>query len=110
MNRTYRSTNYPLTIPVTYIQGTKDGATTAESAIFHYKQTAQKQAQIVLVKNTGHSPAMTCMNTSLDTKDCANVGAIADIVRTGLLGQELRSEQILKAGANWKYTKKNFAH
>lgn len=53
---TYDSRNYPVEAPVTYINGTTDGATPAPNAVNHYKQTARKKAQLLLVLNSGHFP------------------------------------------------------
>lgn len=53
--KTYSSKNYPVDVPVYYFQGTTDGATTADFAVWHYKDTAKGKAQIVLAKKMGHA-------------------------------------------------------
>ncbi|GIL16582.1 MAG: hypothetical protein BroJett040_03330 [Oligoflexia bacterium] len=52
----YRATDYPLTVPVYYFNGTTDGATEAPAAIRHYKNVAQGPAQLFLVQDSGHVP------------------------------------------------------
>lgn len=56
-SKMYKATDFPVTVPIYYFNGTTDGATTVENAIRHYKQVAKGKAQIVLAKNDGHSPA-----------------------------------------------------
>lgn len=53
--KTYSAANYPIEVPVIYIQGTTDGATTAEYAVWHYKNSAKGKAQLVLAKKEGHA-------------------------------------------------------
>lgn len=54
-SKTYSAIDYPLHVPTYYFQGTTDGATTADFAIWHYKESAKQNAQIVLAKKVGHS-------------------------------------------------------
>lgn len=54
--KTYYSVDYPINKPVYYFQGVNDGATSADFAIKHYKQTAQSSATLLLSKNAGHIP------------------------------------------------------
>lgn len=56
--KTYSAANYPVNVPVVYIQGTTDGATTAEFAVWHYKASAKGKAQLILAKNEGHAVAI----------------------------------------------------
>lgn len=67
-SKTYFATDYPIHVPVYYFQGTTDGATTAENAIWHYKHVAKAHAQLILSKNYGHAPVITNLSQSLDTK------------------------------------------
>jgi proline iminopeptidase len=52
----YSAKNYPFTAPVTYFQGTHDGATHPKGAVWHYRHAAKGRAQLLLAKNGGHSP------------------------------------------------------
>ena len=52
----YSATKYPLTVSVTYIQGTHDGATSAHEAIRHFKYNKAVAKNMILIKQGGHLP------------------------------------------------------
>lgn len=54
--RTFKATDYPLNVPVTYFQGSTDSATPAPGAIAHFKQVARKQKQLMILVEGGHNP------------------------------------------------------
>ncbi len=59
----YSALQYPVTVPVTYFQGTDDSATTAPLAIKHYKSVAKGTAQMLLLRKGGHNPSLTLINS-----------------------------------------------
>jgi proline iminopeptidase len=50
----YDAVRYPTNVPVTYIQGTMDGATEFPGAVRHFKNVAQGPAQIIISVQGGH--------------------------------------------------------
>ncbi len=62
LDRTYEAVNYPLRVPVTYFQGTWDGATVAPAAVHHFKAVPQGQAQLILINQAGHGPLINCLD------------------------------------------------
>lgn len=109
MNRTYDSIKYPLKMPVTYFQGTVDGATTAVNAVKHFKKVAQSKSQLVLLRNGGHSPVNNCMSSGeISAVDCSNKAGVVEMLADGLLGKKLQSSQVKAAGPDWTFTKKNW--
>jgi proline iminopeptidase len=87
--RTYSSLNYPITVPVTYFEGSLDGATEAPSAIRHYKKVAKGSAQLILAPQGGHHP------TGQSFKD---PNFMSTIFEMGLRGQAIPHD-IIKAEA-----------
>ncbi len=64
--KTYTALDYPIKVPVYYFQGTTDGATTVENAIWHYKKVAKGYAKLILAKNGGHAPIIIPISSSLN--------------------------------------------
>lgn len=52
----YVASAFPVSIPVSYFQGTDDGATIASGAIQHWSHVPKKQASLLLKKAGGHNP------------------------------------------------------
>lgn len=63
--KTYQASDYPVTVPTTYFQGTTDGATTANQAVHHFKKVAQGPKQMLLKINGGHSPNIGLISKNL---------------------------------------------
>lgn len=74
--KTYSAVNYPIHVPVIYIQGTTDGATTAEYAVWHYKNSAKGKAQLILAKNEGHAVAIQHLSEIMLTEQEKNDPAV----------------------------------
>lgn len=53
---TYKASDYPLSVPVYYIQGARDGATTPAWAIKHWKSVPRGNAYLFILKGGGHMP------------------------------------------------------
>ncbi len=81
--KTYTALNYPISAPVTYFQGTMDGATVAPHAVWHFKNVAKNAAQLFLSKNTGHGPMFELLiDQSLDDHQTA-----LELTKTALNGK-----------------------
>jgi proline iminopeptidase len=109
--RTYMSVNYPLNVPVTYFQGTWDGATVAPQAIHHYKNVAKGFAQLILAKRSGHSPFFHCLKdqaTHGPIKNCPTPEKLQVMMDKAFLGQPLTKEEVVSAepSGNWVMTSK----
>ena len=53
----YQATDYPLTVPVVYFQGARDGATAPDAAVRHFKQVPKGIRQMFIMPNGGHGPS-----------------------------------------------------
>jgi proline iminopeptidase len=53
---TYLAKNYPIRVPVYYINGSRDGATIPPWVIKHYKNIPQGPAYLMILKHGGHMP------------------------------------------------------
>lgn len=58
----YDAKNYPIAVPVIYLQGLWDGATTVDDAIKHYKNVPKNSATLFIAKTAGHSPMIDMLN------------------------------------------------
>ncbi len=104
-NRTFKASRYPIHAPVTYIQGTTDGATPVVGAIEHYRHVAKGSAHLFLVKNGGHNPAITELFESPETQwHKKERHLISAIVREALQGRKADSANIKALG--WLETSK----
>lgn len=54
LTKPYSALDYPISVPITYVQGVEDGATTAPTGIWHYKNVPTGKAQLFLIKKAGH--------------------------------------------------------
>jgi proline iminopeptidase len=59
MTKSYSAKDYPLSVPVIYLQGEKDVATPKEWANLHYRFSARGPKQMLVFKNLGHKIAIT---------------------------------------------------
>ena len=104
--KTYRATNYKVSVPVFYIQGTMDGATTAPSGIWHYKYVPTGTAQLFLIKKAGHSP----LYSELQNKFNLNQELYLQLFRSMLNGIQIPKGHFKKDFApllkNWVTTLK----
>lgn len=104
--KTYSSLNYPISAPVTYFQGTMDGATVAPHTIWHYKGAAQNAAQLFISKNAGHGP----MYDLLSNKDSSDHQTAVALTRIALNGQILKKAEFKELKkenlSNWVMTSK----
>lgn len=113
--KNYDSKDYPISVPVTYFQGTTDGATVAPKAIHHYKYAAKDFAQIFLKINGGHTPiANFVMDTfSISETSTSHSELYAKNFTQALQGEKLKVEDLNKAEfvfsqkTNWVGTSKN---
>lgn len=60
--RLYRADKYPVKVPVTYFQGSDDGATAAPESVRHYKNVPQGPKQIAILVRGGHNPNLELMS------------------------------------------------
>lgn len=108
--KTYHAIEYPLWMPVTYFQGSADGATPADHASRHFKQVARGFAQLFLASNQGHSPLQ-----DLLTAENAGAKAGAEILLSSALeGRPLSPGTFEKLRGNdfpdWQLISKLAAH
>lgn len=104
----YSALNYKLTKPVTYFQGTTDGATTADQSVKHYKFASIGPAQIYFAPKEGHSPLLNLLTpqTSLDPQKGQN------LLFKALKGEHMNKAELMefrkseKNGAKWTATSK----
>ncbi|RYZ84737.1 MAG: alpha/beta fold hydrolase [Proteobacteria bacterium] len=103
-SKLYDPTKYPVTVPVTYFQGSTDSATSAAGAIHHYKTVPKSAKQLLIRVNGGHPPN----NSAIRSKDLAQ----AQIFTRALLGQQVPMSLVEEARKSqkvwWSYTSKNF--
>ena len=97
---TYSAPNYPIEVPVYYLQGTTDGATTAEYAIWHYKPAAKGHAHLVLAKQVGHAVAIQHLEKQpdLSEEDKKNPLIVAAIEKKKAIQNEI--VKVFKAAIN----------
>lgn len=105
-SRVYKATSYPLKVPVTYIQGTHDGATTAESAIMHYKHVAKNEAQILFRKMGGHNPILGCLKYVEETSPQNQCGSPREF--TKLINQIFSGERVNQIELDNAFPQKNW--
>ncbi len=79
----YSAARYPIQVPVYYFQGTTDGATTAEYAVWHYKKSAKSRAELILAKQVGHVVAIQYLTKSsnLSESDKKQIAKQTEIVK-----------------------------
>ncbi len=107
----YSASAYPIQVPVTYFQGTLDGATYPKGAVWHYKRVAKGPSQLLLAKNGGHAPAIQALEGEANADDDSSPEELAELARTrarqmivtkkALLGQMITNEdvQLLNQGS-----------
>lgn len=96
----YQAKRYPVQIPVTYFQGTTDGATVAPMAVHHYKTVPQGSAQILLKIGGGHAPNLALLieeEQSPETRIASE--AQLKIFATALRGQLVDGSQLQEINA-----------
>ncbi len=99
---TYSALDYPIQVPVYYFQGTTDGATTVENAIWHYKQSAKGHAKLILAKNAGHAPVVEHLSRRLDLNELGQSVSIstASLEIIKLFKSAINNNSIDLAGLN----------
>ncbi len=108
LKRTYFSTDYPITVPVTYFEGTTDGATAPPNAMKHLKYAALGKAQLIYAVNEGHMPLQECLSSfdsseSSESLPCVNKDAVAEAATQALLGQNITTDLLkrLSVASRW---------
>lgn len=77
----YSANKYPIRVPVTYFQGTWDGATYPEGAVRHFKHVAKGTAQLFLAKMGGHTPNLSAILSEADDEEEKSTEEIAKVAR-----------------------------
>ena len=62
----YSAKNYPVKVPLFYLQGTYDGATPSPGAVYHFKNTPQDKSQLFLFAGSPHMPTGKIINDMND--------------------------------------------
>ncbi|MBC7371394.1 MAG: alpha/beta hydrolase [Bdellovibrionaceae bacterium] len=102
--KTYQAADFPVSVPVTYFQGSNDSATAAPEAIRHYKSVPTGARQLLILVKGGHSPNLTNIRNDVDGQKEMFFHAIrGDVIPKELLNR-VRDNQPLR----WTYTSKNF--
>lgn len=106
--RLYDAAENPSVAPITYFQGTFDGATVATEAIQHYREAAQGFAQLILVGKGGHLPVIGTLSSGYESG--AVVELRQDALNFALQGKSL-PPQLLRdlekvTSLGWKSTLK----
>lgn len=109
----YEAKNYPVRIPVTYFQGTTDGATEPPMAVHHYKFVAKGFAQLLLKRNGGHQPNQRIILAAEDNSGEDTHNELqAEIFQKALRGVSIDSSLLRQLNQNsatdWVMTKKDF--
>ncbi|MNJ93258.1 alpha/beta hydrolase fold protein [compost metagenome] len=55
-NKTFKASNYPTVVPVTYFQGSYDGATVSTQSVQHFQEAAKGFAQLLISTTGGQLP------------------------------------------------------
>lgn len=98
-NVVYRATNYPISVPVTYTQGTVDSATIPEGAIKHYKMVPTGQKQILIAVDGGHCPGA----AELMKKNAGAVVAMEAALNGQIITSTMLQQMNSDATVVWKY-------
>ncbi|MBL7670827.1 MAG: alpha/beta fold hydrolase [Bdellovibrionaceae bacterium] len=111
--KVYAAKSYPLRIPVTYFQGTTDGATEAPMAVHHYKFVAKGFAQLLLKINGGHQPNQSLVLASDDSSSVITQSELQiEIFQKALRGLSIDPALLRQFNqtsvTDWVMTKKNF--
>lgn len=116
-SETYSAVRYPIQVPVYYFQGTTDGATTAEYAVWHYKKSAKSRAELILAKQVGHVVAIQYLTKSSnlsesDKKQIAKQTEIVKIFKSAINNESIDLSKLnqLMDDKNlmWVKTQKNY--
>lgn len=99
-NTTYKAQDFPLKVPVFYLLGEHDGATSLAQGLKHYDHVAQSKKQAMILKKGGHLPMLDLLknNRSCDSiEDCERlkqnqVGV--SLFEKMLSGQEVSSTEL----------------
>lgn len=94
VTKLFKATEYPTQARTTYIQGTLDGATSADNAVDHFKNAARGFAQLVLVRDGGHMPLHGPLTSGYEQG--ASVETRKEILNRVLLGETLSEEDLQK--------------
>lgn len=98
--RVYRADKYPVKVPVTYFQGSDDGATAAPESVRHYKSVPLGFKQMSILVRGGHNP-----NLELILQENKQQQQIFDHAVKGLpIPKSLYSEMKKASGHFWAYT------
>lgn len=106
-HRTYYAKNYPLSVPVLYIEGTTDGATAPPNAMRHFKQVAQGRGQLLFAIDGGHTSALSCAVEKPESlaQECPAHAAIFEALQRGFLGENIDQELLKKMSADRRWVK-----
>jgi proline iminopeptidase len=100
----YVSSHYPVTVPVTYFQGSDDGAVSPAEAFQQYKNVPQGPKQLMILVKGGHLPNLENLRAEVPLQKEIFLQAVRGLAITPELLQRAKSVQKLK----WTYTSKNF--
>ena len=91
---------YPVNVPVTYFQGSDDGATASPGAIQHYKSVPKKFKQLLILVKGGHNPNLSKLSLDTPGQKELFIHAFEGTEIPPALLKQVQSDQELK----WVYT------
>lgn len=83
----YSAFQYPIVVPVTYVQGDEDSATIMTAAIKHYQAVPKNKSQFLYVQHAGHLPLINSL-MSIDSN------LYRDILTNALEGQAIQKSNL----------------
>ncbi len=96
----YKANRHPVQVPVTYFQGTTDGATVAPMAIHHYKTVPQGPAQLLLKIDGGHAPNLALLLEGEQSPEAQTASEVQlKIFETALRGHLVDERQMQEINA-----------
>lgn len=98
----FNAEDYPLTVPVTYLQGMVDGATSYREALSHFRGATETQRQMVLVVDGGHIPVLGCLQEPGET-GCPSGDKLSTVLDMAFKGQPLSDQLVNSLGDKWKF-------
>lgn len=104
---TYYAVNYPVAAPVTYFEGTLDGATVAPNAMKHFKNVPTGFAQSLFSVGNGHSPVVTCIMSGEYTSadPCPERVEVAQAVSHAFMGEPIDSVLVKRMSKAHRWVK-----
>ncbi len=93
LEQEYVAADYPVSVPVTYFQGTHDNATLARGALLHWQSVPKAMVQLLLNQKGGHNPMLADLNGS-EEQNIPKLPEIQKVLAKALLAVELFEDDL----------------